>query len=58
MWFVILCMPMLYALCAFFYVPLGLEKNRAEWTNCAKATGFGLPEGVHGYAERRSLFIA
>ncbi|MDD6309071.1 MAG: hypothetical protein PUB07_06975 [Clostridia bacterium] len=28
---------------SFCYGSLGLEKNSAEWTNCAKAAGFGSP---------------
>ncbi|MDD6308150.1 MAG: hypothetical protein PUB07_02195 [Clostridia bacterium] len=39
---------MLYAVCAFFYISLGLEKNSAEWTNCAKAAGFGFPKAYTG----------
>ncbi|MDD6308850.1 MAG: hypothetical protein PUB07_05835 [Clostridia bacterium] len=27
---------------------LGLEKNSAEWTNCAKAAGFGFPKAYTG----------
>ncbi|MDD6308079.1 MAG: hypothetical protein PUB07_01810 [Clostridia bacterium] len=39
---------MRYAVCAFFYISVGPEKNRAEWTNCAKAAGFGPPKAYIG----------
>ncbi|MDD6307896.1 MAG: hypothetical protein PUB07_00835 [Clostridia bacterium] len=32
----------------FATAPFGIGKNSAEWTNCAKAAGFGFPRAYTG----------